>query len=88
MCIKAPKRASSYYGIGTLASLALHLLLIVVALGFEPSGASLSKPVVYSVSLEGGRKLGGISQAPSKKKSEKAPPKKVQATAKPKPQKK
>ncbi|MDZ4786776.1 MAG: cell envelope integrity protein TolA [bacterium] len=42
-------------------------------------GAERIKPqVIYSVTLEGGKTLGAISQAPKDKKSDIAPPKKVQ----------
>lgn len=65
--------------VGFLSSLIGHALLVVIVLGaVAPRFDDLVKPVIYSVTLEGGPKLGGISQVPKDDKSQQmAPPKRV-----------
>jgi colicin import membrane protein len=66
--------------LGFALSLGLHGLLVLAmylsdALNFN----SFKDPVVYSVTMEGGKALGGMSQAPDPKtKTAEAPPKNVQ----------
>lgn len=58
-------RAKGNFHIGLLFSLVGHALLFYVMLFMAvPRFSSLGTPVVYSISLEGGRTLGGISQVP------------------------
>ncbi len=54
------------YAIGILVSLVLHLLLAVLTiLILEHSAATASRPPeIFSVTLEGGEKLGGFTQVP------------------------
>ncbi len=71
----------SDYSLGLTASLAGHALLAVVLLFQLGRGNSaLIQPAIYSVTVEGGKNLGGIGQVPKDdKKQTLAPPKTVQA---------
>jgi len=65
--------------LGFVFSLVGHSLLLVLLLGaVGPRLKDLGKPIVYSVSIEGGSKLGGISQLPKTDKAQPvAPPKNI-----------
>lgn len=69
--------------VGLAASLVIHaaLIAVIVVELSSPMGAFV-QPVVYSVSIEGGKRLGGIAQLPTKEKTTVAPPK---AAAQPEP---
>jgi TolA protein len=79
------ERASYFLGIGV--SLFLHLfgaLAMVLILQYN-AALALKSPKVFSVTLEGGEVLGGISQVPDpKQQNKKARPPKAQPTPKPK----
>lgn len=83
-------KADRHLRIGVSCSLLGHLLLVLfisqrVGGDFNP----LKPPVVYSVTLEAGSKIGGLSQVPkSKEKAPVAPPKKVKTKVKASPPKK
>jgi colicin import membrane protein len=64
---------------GLFASLGVHILFVLICLLGQFRGDNeLSKAPVYSVTLEGGSKLGGRSQvAETKKQTPQAPPKNV-----------
>ena len=63
---------------GFIASLVVHSVLVYFLFFFlKPTLRDFAAPVVYSVTLEGGRTLGGRSQAPESNKSALAPPKSV-----------
>lgn len=71
----------SEYKAGLIVSIGFHsALLLLLGLNLNLNFSNFEKPVVYSVSIEPGKKLGGISQVP-KKNADKvvAPPKKVSA---------
>lgn len=76
--------ARNEFGVGLLLSCMGHaLLLYAMVFLITPRFADLGKPVVYSVTLEGGKTLGGISQvAATDKKEPVAPPKNVSAPEK------
>lgn len=65
-----------------LGHLALAIVVMFQGLGL---GSDFGKPIVYSVTIERGDKVGGIAQAPKKDKSQIAPPKAVQEPIKSKP---
>ncbi|RMD84504.1 MAG: hypothetical protein D6808_06875, partial [Candidatus Dadabacteria bacterium] len=68
-----------YMRVGFYLSLGGHLLcFLAILFGSFPHNTTFRPPTVYSVTLEAGTKLGGISQAPKKEKSRPAPPKKIQ----------
>ena len=69
---------NSYY-LSFFSSLLGHCLLFIVILGASTSRPSnLGDPIIYSVSIEGGKSLGGISQVPKDDKpAQMAPPKNV-----------
>ncbi len=71
------ERNASY--VGFLASILGHATLLLILLGgLAPNFANLERQVVYSISLEGGKSLGGMSQVPKNEKDQMiAPPKKV-----------
>lgn len=64
---------------GFLCSLAMHgLVLYLVVFKMAGLGHGFVEPEIYSVTFEGGKKIGGISQNPDKKAdSQIAPPKQV-----------
>ena len=64
---------------GTICSLAGHVLLALIFLISGPKFGDFGQPIVYSVSIEGGKKLGGIQQLAQQEKSQMAPPKNVSA---------
>ncbi len=72
---------NKYFFKGFLFSLFGHLAVVVLLTAtFESNLDDFGKPIVYSITLERGKKAGGISQAPKdKKKQQVAPPKKVKA---------
>lgn len=53
---------------GAVVSFILHVLLIVIAvIALETNDAiAVKRPQVYTVTIEGGKKLGGVSQVPKK----------------------
>lgn len=63
---------------GLIGSVSLHLVAVIIALlGARSNAGKFVQPMVYSVTIEAGKKLGGISQVPKDKKSIIAPPKNV-----------
>lgn len=64
------------YFIGILTSFVVHLVLAVLAIvAFERSAATASRPVeIFTVTLEGGERLGGITQIPKADAKEVKPP--------------
>lgn len=72
-------------GFGFLVSVIGHGVIAALFLfGFLVGGTDFGKPIVYSVTLEGGKQLGGIQQVPKQNdKSQMAPPKNVQALPEP-----
>jgi TolA protein len=69
------------FNVGLLLSFLGHALLFYAMLFLvTPRWNKLGEPVVYSITLEGGKTLGGISQVPANDKKEPvAPPKNVSA---------
>jgi TonB family protein len=69
---------------GLLGSLIGHVVLaILMFTNFGSGWGAFEQPVVYSVTIEGGKKLGGISQVPEKdQKAPLAPPKKTSSEEK------
>ena len=70
---------------GLTISLIIHILFVLwfVFEGFSDLG-NFPKPVVYSVTIEGGKKLGGVAQVPKHNKKEVvAPAKKIAEKKKP-----
>lgn len=75
---KVKKKVDKFYRLGMGVSVVGHLFFFI-AIAFAnyiPSGA-FKKPIVYSVTIESGKSLGGISQEPKNKNARLAPPKKV-----------
>ena len=73
------------YFVGFFISLLGHALLAVLIIFKFGAGLwGVPEPVVYSVTLEGGKKLGGIAQVPKKETKKVVPPKKVREKPKPK----
>jgi TonB family protein len=73
---------------GFSVSVAGHIILaLIVFVGIFPDFGDVPEPVVYSISIEGGKSLGGMSQVPKDDKpSPVAPPKNVAAQAKQEPE--
>lgn len=64
------------FAFGLTCSLALHFGFVLFLLFYHPTARVSRNQVVYSVSLEGGARLGGLSQVPDEKqKTNVAPPK-------------
>lgn len=90
---RVSKQPDDYFTFGLLVSLFAHAALVVVLVVKLSVGlGELPEPIVYSVSIEGGKTLGGISQvAKPDLKTELAPVKNVRAvepdSIKPEPQK-
>ena len=65
--------------VGVLFSVLSHALALAVLAGmFAPKWNDFAPAVIYSVTLEGGKSLGGVSQVPKDDKEQSvAPPKKV-----------
>ncbi|RMG42999.1 MAG: TonB family protein [Candidatus Dadabacteria bacterium] len=74
------------FKIGVLLSTLLHISVALYILHQTGNFRKFAPPIVYSVTLEGGKKLGGISQAPKTKKIIKAPPKKAKEPVQSRPQ--
>ncbi|MCB0332371.1 MAG: cell envelope integrity protein TolA [Bdellovibrionales bacterium] len=72
---------NNYFWKGFLFSFVGHLAVVVfLTTTFESTLDDFGKPIVYSVTLDRGKNVGGITQAPKEKKKEPiAPPKKVAA---------
>lgn len=70
---------------GLLASIVLHLLLVAVfVIELRNTVFPDDRFVVYSISVEGGKNLGGISQVPKDEKTAIAPPKVINEPLPPK----
>ena len=69
---------------GVVASVIGHVVLaIFMFTNFGSGWGGFQQPVIYSVTIEGGKKLGGISQVPEKdQKAPLAPPKKTSSEEK------
>lgn len=69
---------------GLIASTLGHVFIFVlVLLRFGSGWGDFQRPIVYSITIEGGKKLGGMSQVPDEKnKSMIAPPKNTSAKEK------
>jgi len=69
-----------YFTTGFVFSVLLHGLLAIFAIfGFFSGMGTFPEPVVYSITIEGGKNIGGISQVPKDDKSILAPAKNVSA---------
>lgn len=79
------KRSEDYWRTGISASLVGHVLLaIIFFVKIFPDFGKVPEPVVYSISIEGGKNLGGMAQVPKDNKpSPLAPMKNVASEAKP-----
>ncbi len=79
LAVQSPEIDRQYFRQGFISALIGHVVLfILVLLGSAPYFSEIGKPIIYSVSIEGGKSLGGISQVPKdEKKVAVAPPKKV-----------
>lgn len=85
MVSKKKKRKTTYrrnnteapFLTGTLCSLAGHLFAALLLIFSGPRLGDFGQPIVYSVSIEGGKKLGGIQQLAQTEKAQMAPPKNV-----------
>lgn len=77
-----------YWRLGLSASVIGHIVLaIVVFVGVFPNFGDVPEPVVYSISIEGGKNIGGMAQVPKDEKPQQlAPMKNVSAAAKEEPQ--
>lgn len=75
------QKPGEYYRAGVAASVVAHLVLAyLVFFKLVPSMGDFPEPIVYSISIESGKSLGGVSQVPKDdKKSELAPVKHVTA---------
>ncbi len=78
---KGVKTTEAPFLTGTICSLAGHLFLALFVLLLGPKYGDFGQPVVYSVSIEGGKKLGGIQQLQQADKPQMAPPKNVSEPA-------
>lgn len=67
--------------LGFFISLGVHGLLVVFLLGWFSSPLKFEDQVVYSVTIEGGKALGGVSQVAKEKPKDAAPYKKVEESA-------
>jgi colicin import membrane protein len=69
--------------IGLVASTLGHALIALLILrGYILNPNDFGKPIIYSVTMEGGQSLGGIGQVPDdSKKTQVAPPKKIDTQA-------
>lgn len=82
--VLSPQRGLNDYFFGFLCSLLGHAaLLYAIFFLLVPSASKFSEPVIYSVSLEGGKTLGGISQAPDESKKQPVAPPKVSGSEPP-----
>lgn len=80
--------SDNFLKIGISASAAGHFIVfLTLALGSVLGPGRIEPQVIYSVTLEGGKTLGGMTQAPKKEKSQLAPPKKIQEPKKATPKK-
>lgn len=78
----AASRGGDDFLLGLFASVIGHAILVGLLLIKAVSSLDFEKPIVYSISIEGGSQIGGISQTPKDdKKSILAPPKKVSEKA-------
>lgn len=77
-------RSDEFKNAGLIFSLGTHVVLFLCLIfNFGSGWGQFEQPVVYSVTIEGGKKLGGMSQVPDKNnKSQVAPPKNVSSTQK------
>ncbi len=74
-----PLETAPDISLGFLCSLLAHGLFLYFLIFFaHPRGTDFGAPIVYSITLEGGERLGGVSQVPKDdKKTALAPPKNV-----------
>jgi len=71
------------YTVGFVYSIVAHVVLgVIVAFQGVGLGSDFGNPIVYSVTIERGDKVGGIAQAPKTEKAQIAPPKAVQQPVK------
>ncbi len=82
------RQPEDYLRTGISASLVGHVLLaIVIFVGVFPNFGDVPEPVVYSISIEGGKNIGGMSQVPKDDKPQQlAPMKNVSAPAQQEPE--
>jgi TonB family protein len=82
------RQPEDYLRTGISASLIGHVLLaIFVFVGVFPNFGDVPEPVVYSISIEGGKAIGGMSQVPKDDKPQQlAPMKNVSAPAQQEPE--
>lgn len=73
------REPEDYWRIGLSASMIGHIVLaLVVFVGIFPNFGEVPEPVVYSISIEGGKSIGGTSQVPKDDKPQQlAPLKKI-----------
>ena len=72
----------SQYSVALATSLVGHVLMAILLLGSFNTAANFSSGIVYSVTLEGGKQIGGLAQlAQSEKQTVLAPPKNVSETS-------
>ena len=83
VCGERVEAARNDFGVGLLLSCLGHILLVYLLVFYVvPRRPKLGQPVVYSITLEGGKTLGGISQVPTTEKKEPiAPPKNIEEPA-------
>lgn len=82
------KKSADYWRIGLSLSVIGHLVLAyLIFVEVLPNLGDLPEPVVYSISIEAGKNLGGVSQVPKDNKpSQIAPMKNIAAEAKKEPE--
>ncbi len=78
------QKPEDYFRVGMSISLAAHVVIgLVVVFKILPDMGEFQEPIVYSISIEGGKSLGGITQIPKDdKKNPIAPVKNVTAETK------
>jgi colicin import membrane protein len=82
------QKPEDYFRVGMFVSLAAHVLLaILMIFKILPDMGEFQEPIIYSISIEGGKNLGGVTQIPKDdKKSPVAPVKNVTAETKNEPE--
>jgi Tfp pilus assembly protein FimT len=73
--ISEPNFEQTLFRRALAASLLVHLALAISTTISLARAKAVTEQTVYSVTLEGGKSLGGISQTPKTSKTELAPPK-------------
>ena len=79
------ERDRSDFFVGLSTAVVGHLILTILFFAQITFNFGADKPVIYSITLEGGKSLGGLSQVPKKDKSEVAPPKNIEPKKEEKP---